>query len=133
VAYPEDFDAVVPSDRGEFERLPPKAQVACCIHMLEAEVNNGGFHQFFFNSSGQYVRETLSALHDIGAVKTRRLLERAIAAAFPNSYPSNSDTHQDALADFDAIADDLEPLDSEFYRYAEPLTVLVNAYLAKDP
>ena len=60
MGYPEDFDDLLPSNKEEFTRLPHKTQVARCIYMLEAEVNNGGFHQFFLNSSGEYVPETLS-------------------------------------------------------------------------
>ena len=38
-----------------------------------------------------------------------------------------------SLADLDDVAGALEPLDAEFYRYLEPLTDLVNAYLVRDP
>ena len=32
------------------------------INMLDAQVNNGGFDQYFFNSSGENAHETLIAL-----------------------------------------------------------------------
>jgi Domain of unknown function (DUF4375) len=133
MGYPEDFDNLLPSNKEEFTRLPHKTQVARCIHMLEAEVNNGGFHQFFLNSSGEYVPETLSALGEVGATKTRDLLKRATAVAFPGGYPTDPAAHQASLADLDDVAGALEPLDAEFYRYLEPLTDLVNAYLVRDP
>jgi hypothetical protein len=98
--------------------------------MLEAQVNNGGFHQFFFNLSGEYVRETLAALEHIKAPRTQALLERAVAIAYPAGYPLDAADHQEALADYDDVADALEPLDNEFFRYTEPLPDLVNAYLA---
>ena len=130
--YPEDFDALLPLDEAQFARLPTKSQVACFIHMLEAQVNNGGFHAFFFNVSGEYVRETLAALERIGAPITLALLERAVAVAFPTGYPLDAQTHRDALADYDEVADALEPLNTEFFRYPEPLADLVNAHLARD-
>ena len=132
MAYPEDFDELLLSSKEEFQHLAPKAQVAFCIHALEAEVNNGGFHQFFFNSSGEYVRETLAALATVHAPKTRDLLDRAVAVAFPSGYPREARTHQDALADFDDVAEALGPLDNQFFAYEEPLADLVNVYLSRD-
>jgi|RhiMethySRZTD1v2_1073278.scaffolds.fasta_scaffold184497_2 hypothetical protein len=128
--YPEDFDDIVITGRGELLQHSDAEQVALCMHKLEAEVNNGGFHQFFFNSSGELVPQTLHALTEIGAPITRRLLERAVAIAFPGGYPAEANGVADALADFDAVAEALEPLDEAFLRYDEPLTDLVNAYLS---
>lgn len=47
-------------------------------------MNNGGFSQFFFNSSGDFSHETLDALKVIKAERTAILLEKAIAE-FPNA------------------------------------------------
>jgi Domain of unknown function (DUF4375) len=133
MAYPKDFDDLLPANKEEFARLPHKTQVARCIHMLEAEVNNGGFHQFFLNSSGEYVPETLSALAEIGATQTRDLVKRATTVAFPGGYPADPADHRTSLAAFDEVADALDLLDTEFYRYVEPLADLVNGYLDRDP
>lgn len=129
--YPEDFDELFVSSKSQFARLDPKTQVASCLHRLEAEVNNGGFHQFFSNSTGEYVRETIQALNDIGAVKTAELVQRAVAIGFPAGYPANAGEYQLHVAAYDDVAGDLEPLDQEFFEYAEPLTNLVNEYLAR--
>ena len=131
MSYPEDFDDLLLSDKSEFARLKPGVRVAYCLHRLEAEVNNGGFHQFFSNSTGEYVRETIQALADIGASKTCNLLKRAVAIGFPSGYPSDASEYESAVADFDDVADDLDRLDQQFFEYAEPLTDLVNGYLAK--
>jgi hypothetical protein len=74
VSYPEDFDDLLLDTKAQFMQLAPKVQVAYCLHRLEAEVNNGGFHQFFSNSTGEYVTETMEALVEIGAMKTSELL-----------------------------------------------------------
>jgi len=129
--YPEDFDDIVITGRTDIERYPAALQVALCMHRLEAEVNNGGFHQFFFNSSGEIVPHTLHALSEIGAPNTKRLLEQAMAMAFPAGYPEDPTTIQSALAAFDDVADKLQPLDAEFFLYAEPLSDLVNVYLGR--
>ncbi len=129
--YPDDFDDIVVCGQNDLLAHPQRDRVALCLHRLEAEVNNGGFHQFFLNSSGELVPETLEALTAIGANETRRLLEQAVTIAFPNGYPSDVVQVQAELADLDDVADALEPLDTKFFTYAEPLSDLVNAYLAK--
>jgi Domain of unknown function (DUF4375) len=128
--YPEAFDELLFDSKKEFDAVAPEVQAAYCIHRLEAEVNNGGFHQFFLNSSGEYVRETLQALAAIGAVATHALLERAVAIGFPEGYPADAQQHQESLADFDDVADALNLLDLAFFEYPEPLEELVNDYLA---
>ncbi len=128
--YPEAFDDLSFNSKKEFDAAAPQVQVAYCIHKLESEVNNGGFHQFFLNSSGEYVPETLRALNAIGAVTTRDLLERAVAIGFPKGYPADAKQHQESVADFDDVADALNPIDLAFYSYPEPLAELVNGYLA---
>ncbi len=44
---------------------------------FEDEVNNGGFHQFFNNSSGDNTAETIVALEKIGATAMADILKRA--------------------------------------------------------
>lgn len=127
--YPEDFEGLLFNTKSEFAAAAPKVQTAYCMHRFESEVNNGGFHQFFFNSSGEYVQETRRALAAIGAVATRDLFERAVAIGFPKGYPADPRQHQECLSDTDDIVDLLYPLDLEFYKYAEPLEDLVNEYL----
>jgi penicillin V acylase-like amidase (Ntn superfamily) len=53
---------------------------------LEAEVNNGGFHQFFYNSAGDNTEDTIQALEIIGAATMAEITRRA-AAMFPGRMP----------------------------------------------
>ncbi len=48
-----------------------------------AEVNNGGFHQFLTNPSGEHAAETPVALQDVGMPHAASLLMRALAAGSP--------------------------------------------------
>jgi len=132
VLYPQDFDDIPMWDRTQFDRLPSKSRVACCIHMLEAAVNHDGFDGLFSGYSGAYVPEILSALRQIGAPYTHALVERAIAVAYPDGYPEDPAEHQDELSYSDEVSEALDPLDRDFQRYPEPLPDLVNAYLARD-
>ncbi|MEM7331309.1 MAG: DMP19 family protein [Chloroflexota bacterium] len=127
--YPEDFDDIVFDNREDFAKLDKKTQVGLCIHMLEAQINNGGFDQYFFNSSGLFVQETVEALELIGAAKTKKLLADAIALSFPDGYPVDPTTHRQAMVDDESVFDALDELDQKFYAYEEPLYSLVNAFL----
>jgi hypothetical protein len=129
--YPEDFDETVISDLADLQSLSDSDQVAVCLHRLEAEVNNGGFHQFFSNV-GFLLPYTQSALTAIGATKTAMLLDRAAALSFPGGYPADPEMVDSALADFDDVDEELESLDQAFLRYEDPLTDMVNAFLAKN-
>ena len=48
------------------------------ITMLQGEVDNGGYNQYFFNSSGAYAYKTLEAFKLIGATELQQNLEKAI-------------------------------------------------------
>lgn len=52
-------------------------QAIYMIWLLEAEVNNGGYNQFYFNSSGQFYKQLPEALRLVGASKFSDLTERA--------------------------------------------------------
>lgn len=51
----------------------------CC---LEGEMHNGGFDQFFSNSSGSYYEQALAGLADMGAVESAQLLRKAKQVLF---------------------------------------------------
>jgi hypothetical protein len=46
--------------------------------VLEAEVNNGGFNQYFYNTSGQFIDETHLGFVAIGASKSAEVVEKAV-------------------------------------------------------
>ena len=51
------------SNYGEdIERLNESQKTVLIVENLEREINNGGFNQFFFNSSGDFSHETVIAL-----------------------------------------------------------------------
>lgn len=92
---------------------------------LEREINNGGFDQFFSNSSGDYAHETLTSLKLIGANKTVDILQKAIDQ-FPNSTVSKDrDKRQNFLEQMEEKANEVwEQLDQAFYKYDDNLNDL---------
>ena len=118
----------------DFAHQSTPQKVFSSIWAVESEVNNGGFSQYFLNSSCETASFVSEALETIGAPKTANICRRAIAAAFPSGLPEDPDYISSAAADFsDEIMDALEPLDNEFFEYPHNLTDLLFAYVSKHP
>ncbi|RXM47701.1 DUF4375 domain-containing protein [Flavobacterium sp. YO12] len=94
------------------------------IEELEMEVNNGGFNQYFFNSSGQNCFETLKSLKKNKKFKTAKILESAINLINPKKL-SNEDlikklrNREVEELNNEKINTKLELLDLEFYKYPD--------------
>jgi hypothetical protein len=67
-----------------FHRAIGAAKVFSSIWAVESEVNNGGFSQYFLNSSSETAGFVVEALETIDAPRTADICRRAIAAAFPD-------------------------------------------------
>jgi len=100
---------------------------------IEREVNNGGFAQFFFNSSGKHAHETVLSLQAIGALKTADLLKQAIAQFPEASVPKD---REERTGMFRIIMEKANPvwnqLDKEFYTYEDNLNELNLAYVKQN-
>jgi len=108
--------------------LGPLEKVGVGVWMLEAEVNNGGFDQYYFNSAGDLALQTVDALNAIGASNTASLLSAA-NAEFPRSVPTvNRTERQETL---DQIRDTVRfaSLEEKFYRDEEDLIARLASYL----
>ena len=60
------------------EGLSEEELVVLAIEALEREVNNGGYHQFFVNSSNEDAPIVVDALNRIGCTETAKLTKEAI-------------------------------------------------------
>src|SRR5262245_14810776 len=88
------------------ERLTEEERIILAIEALEREVNNGGYGQFFVNSSREFTPVIAHALRRIGCPKTAEITEEAvrIVTQFPmtaeeieNGSWEDNDSRQDAL------------------------------------
>jgi len=94
------------------------------IDELEGEVNNGGFNQYFFNSSGQNCFETMRALKKNGKIKTAEILETAIHLINPNNLPETDlieKLRNRELKELDdaVVNKKLDSLNQLFYKYPD--------------
>jgi len=100
---------------------------------LEREINNGGFNQYFLNSSGDFALKTVQSLLIIGASKTADILQKAIDQ-FPNSnVPEDRTERQEILDQIQEIADHVwEELDQKFFTYEDDLNTLNIEFVRKN-
>ena len=59
--------------------LPAGVRAIYTTWLVDAEVNAGGFHQYFFNSSGQYAGDALAGYELLGAEEYAAIMRSAIA------------------------------------------------------
>jgi Domain of unknown function (DUF4375) len=110
--FPKDYEKEYQTALG----LSKARQAIYIIWYLEAEVNNGGYNQFYYNSSRQYASLLPSALKLVRAIKFADLTERANAI-----YKKENDKitkHLDGSVEgFSKSYDDnpLNKFDDEFY------------------
>jgi uncharacterized protein DUF4375 len=113
-----------------FSHQNPTQQVFTAVWELESEVNNGGFHQYFFNSSGDSAQGVLQALHTIGARNAERIVRDAIKAFPGGPPPADWSARQARLEVDDEVAmARWEELDREFFQYPDDLTSLLYAFV----
>jgi len=120
-------EILVPVGEASFVRLSPPEKVFVLVWGLEADLNNGGFHQYFFNSHSDHAAAAPDALRAIGAPKTAAIVERAIEI-FPNGAPTDRCTRQELLEELDPENEVFEGLDEEFLAYPHDLTTLLAAF-----
>ena len=115
----------------ETEKLSAAQRVFYLNQNLEREVNNGGFEQFFINSSGDRALETVDSLREIGAHKTAQILQRA-AGIFPNSYvPKDRGERIELITESFSGGGVWDKLDDEFLRYEDDLNELNMEFIRK--
>lgn len=77
------------------------SRVLLAAHWCQSEIRNGGFDQFFFNSTGVLAPEAVEAFRKIGMPQVAALIEQAMSLFGPG-YPRDRAARCDAL---DAMCD----------------------------
>lgn len=112
--------------------LSPQERIFYVVQVLEAEVNNGGFSQFFYNSSGDFANELVDSFMSIGAEKIANICKKAIES-FCCEIPVNRDDREKFLdcSINDKINKIIEECDCEFCKYADNLEELNYNFIMK--
>jgi endogenous inhibitor of DNA gyrase (YacG/DUF329 family) len=97
VLYSSLIDRVWHSAAG-FDGLSDAEKSYYALTLFQNEVNNGGFHQFFFNSSGNYYNLVESGLVSFDEPSTLELLHQAKQIVFPESdVPTDWETRRNLM------------------------------------
>jgi len=116
-----------------YEKLTAAEKVFVSVWELEAEVNNGGFHQYFFNSSGDNAKYCVSALERIGAMNAAALVRQANSVFENGEPPVDSEIRQSKVESFtEEQKNFLDQLDQKFFKYPDKLTELLYDFVMKN-
>jgi galactose mutarotase-like enzyme len=117
--------------------LPEHLQVTYTVIIFDQQIFNGGFHQYFFNSYGQFAYLTIDNLKLINAVRAADILERATNLVNADQISLKEfrrkifDRDFPKIADFDdELFDALSVLDDEYDALDENLEQLLVNYLS---
>jgi hypothetical protein len=115
------------TDRAKaIQDLPRGAQIFYLSFIVEAEVMNGGFNQFFWNSSSEYAELVAPALNELQASRAADVFERAFLVA---QSEIKIQAKAKAVGTLDAFSESyketrLNEFDEEFCKEAEHFPAL---------
>ena len=133
-----DFDLICAITEPLFARLEHAGtdaltqaeRTVVVVWELEGEVNNGGFDQYFFNSSGDRAYDCADALRRIGANACAGIAARALRVFGASGPPRDRDRRVEQLQALDEAAiEELETLDNAFFEYPDNLEKLLAEYV----
>ncbi|MCC4597476.1 DMP19 family protein [Xanthomonas campestris pv. phormiicola] len=114
-----------------FDTLGDCDRLLVTIWGLEADVNNGDFDQYYFNSYGDQAKMAPSALRAIGANRMAEIVELANTEFGQEGPPGDSSARRSRLEE---ISEDAAPawdaLEEEFWSYPDDIAALLTAHLA---
>jgi len=102
---------------------------------FESEVNNGGFIQYFYNTSGEFNSILPAALHDIGAYSTEKITRDAIALYAKERKLHEGVKREGTMESFmNSYGESgLEKSDELFFKSGEDLSGLRIQFIRKHP
>ena len=100
------------------------------IWLVDSEVNNGGFDQFYWNSAGDLAKEAIEGFATIGAEERAEIVEAA-NSHFPGQRPSEDRKERQKQLDLiqSSTGSKLSSLDKEYYASKEDVIELLAEYL----
>ena len=103
------------------------------IEGMVREVNNGGWNQFFFNSSGALAFDLVPALEAVGSKKNLSIAERALKIfGKPASFGEDERSKQLAKVTRDGENNPWEALEGEFYQNPEDLDAMLVEFIVRN-
>ena len=117
--------------RESFESLTRPEQVFRCVWELEADVNGGGFEQYFANSGGDHAWFAGEALREIGAQRLSAITAEAVAMFGAEAPEVEQPARHTQIAHLERpVHEYWEALSEAFREYPDDLTELLYDYVA---
>jgi len=122
-----------PGSFGELSRLKTVIASAYLVQWLEVEVNNGGFHQYYFNFAGYNAKETIDALRSFGLIKTARILSDSYDLILSRLGKNDFKVLQMRRElPIDDVFEELSEFSNSFLKYEENISESVNDSIDKN-
>ena len=129
------FEAALSRFHGNnFDQLGEVDRLLVTIWGIEAEVNNGGFDQYYFNGAGDQAFFAPDALAAIGAREMAEIARKANSVFGTTGPPRSRDDRQARLLEL--TSNDQTPWDAlnrTFQAYPDDIRGLLGAFLASRP
>ena len=118
---------------GDLHNLNAEQRVFYVVQDLQNEVNNGGFGQYFYNDSGDFANEAVSAFERIGAYEIANVCKKAVGI-YGDKVPTDRDEREDILTPDDEkeeerIEEILKECDDTFFEYEDNLVELIYQFI----
>lgn len=116
--------------------LPDKERTAYLISILDTQINNGGFNQYFINGYGQFSLCTINALETIKAENIRKLLSEAYKKVNSHNFESAEFRRKLLLGEIEELYEDeslddyLDSLDTIYYKSTDNIGELLSIFLS---
>jgi hypothetical protein len=115
-----------------FEELNVAEQALIGTWQLVNEVYNGGFIQYFHNSSRENAKPMVGVLHSIEAPRVVAILESAIALAGPGTRWGDEPNYFAAINSTpEHVKERIHDLERQLYDELDDLCVIVFSFLSK--
>lgn len=111
------------------QSLSGEERIVLAVEALEREVNNGGYDQFFVNSSREYTPIIVGALQRIGCNKTAKLTRKAIEALRISDLRSDAIEAVICARDDEERSEKLRRCDDSYYKNKEPIAERLFAFI----
>jgi hypothetical protein len=110
-----DFYGAYEPAQKQLARLTPGQRALYCCQWLDYELQNGGFHQFFGNSTGMIGPEALEGFKLFGMNEAAIAIQAAFDFAKFDPYPRERKDREQRLPDYDANKEKWRELDDAYY------------------
>ncbi|MCB9893472.1 MAG: DUF4375 domain-containing protein [Planctomycetes bacterium] len=126
VCHTEDLEAILTA-------MTPGQRAVYCTHYCEADVTNGGFHQYLSNSTGDTAPEAIGGFRLLGMHQDADALKAALKFAGLQPFVRNREQRGAALPDHRQHRDEWEKLDMRASSDIDLLTKRQADYIRAHP